>query len=141
MNKTYIAPCGMNCAICIGMMREKNKCPGCNFMGPGKPGYCRKCVIRNCPVIKKSKAAGFCFVCDNFPCKRLRNLDKRYRSKYNMSMIENLLYIKKEGVRKLLKREEKKWKCRKCGATLSCHRQACLKCGGVEAWRRRRVAG
>ena len=24
-----IAPCGMNCAVCLGYLREKNKCPGC----------------------------------------------------------------------------------------------------------------
>ena len=24
-----IAPCGMNCNICMAYLREKNKCPGC----------------------------------------------------------------------------------------------------------------
>ena len=24
-----IAPCGMNCILCWGYIREKNRCPGC----------------------------------------------------------------------------------------------------------------
>lgn len=29
MDKTLIAPCGMNCQLCYAFQREKNKCPGC----------------------------------------------------------------------------------------------------------------
>ena len=29
MKSELIAPCGMNCGICYGYLREKNKCPGC----------------------------------------------------------------------------------------------------------------
>jgi hypothetical protein len=25
-NKQLIAPCGMNCGICLGYLRDKNKC-------------------------------------------------------------------------------------------------------------------
>jgi hypothetical protein len=27
--KELVAPCGMNCGICIAYLREKNKCPSC----------------------------------------------------------------------------------------------------------------
>jgi hypothetical protein len=128
VNKTHIAPCGMNCAICMGFLREKNKCPGCRAMTREILPGCRKCIIRLCPVIKKSKVK-YCYICKKFPCKRLKALDKRYRTKYNMSMVENLLFIKEDGVKKFLKKEQKKWKCKKCGAVLSCHRDFCLHCG------------
>jgi len=119
-----IAPCGMNCAICLGHLREKNKCPGCNSWGRNKPKYCRICSIKFCTHQKR-----FCFTCPIFPCARLKKLDKRYRTRYGMSMLDNLALIKKIGVRKFVKREEKRWKCPKCGKTLCVHRPFCLFCG------------
>jgi hypothetical protein len=46
-------------------------------------------------------------------------LDKRYRTKYGMSMIENLEFIDKKGIRKFLKNEEGKWT--RKGKTLCVH--------------------
>ena len=37
------------------------------------------------------------------------HLDRRYRTKYGMSMIENLNYIQKKGIRRFLKKEKSKW--------------------------------
>ena len=70
----------------------------------------------------------FCFECEKFPCKRLKELDKRYRTKYHMSMIENLNCIKKFGMEEFLKRERDKWRCTACGASLCCHNGLCLNC-------------
>lgn len=49
----------------------------------------------------------FCFQCKVFPCKKLQSLDKRYRTKYDTSVIENLLQIKTLGVKKFLQSEKK----------------------------------
>ena len=49
---TMIAPCGMNCGICSGFLRdgrEKNVCPGCNGDDARKPVVCATCRIKNCP--------------------------------------------------------------------------------------------
>ncbi|MFP4467179.1 MAG: DUF3795 domain-containing protein [Candidatus Goldiibacteriota bacterium] len=100
-----IAPCGMNCAVCYGYLREKNRCPGCRSMD-GPVDYCRKCIIRNCLELKKGRT-GFCYTCGKFPCKRLKSLDYRYRKKYGMSMIENLSAIKENGVRAFVKAEKR----------------------------------
>ena len=43
------------------------------------------------------------------PCKRLKALDRRYRIKYHMSMIENLDYIKEFGMENFLTNEGAKW--------------------------------
>jgi hypothetical protein len=124
-----IAPCGMNCGICIAYLREKNKCPGCREFDNNEPVSIARCKIRNCELIKEGEL-NFCSAkCDNYPCTRLKNLDKRYRTKYNMSMIENLKYIKKKGVDKLLEKETIKWKCSNCGGTISCHKGICSECG------------
>jgi hypothetical protein len=124
-----IAPCGMNCGICIGYLRDKNKCPGCRAMSEAKPDYCRKCIIRNCEILKKNKMKFCSDKCEKYPCSRLKNLDKRYRSKYGMSMIENLEKIKKLGIRQFVKNERIRWKCNKCRNVLCVHRDSCIFCG------------
>jgi hypothetical protein len=107
INKDLIAPCGMNCALCVGHLREKNSCPGCFLLDPKKPKYCRKCTIKNCEKIKEIK---YCSdKCDKYPCRRLKGLDKRYREKYEMSMIENLKFIKQKGINAFLLNEKKRW--------------------------------
>lgn len=122
-----IAPCGMNCSLCIGYQREKNKCPGCRSKLQ-KNNACQKCTISKCPELKKNKSK-YCYSCEKFPCRRLKQLDKRYKGKYRMSMAENLLFIKEKGIRVFVKKEERKWKCKKCGRILSCHRVNCVYCG------------
>jgi hypothetical protein len=123
-----IAACGMNCGLCIGHLRTKNPCGGCfKIDDPNKPNACRSCKIVNCPELKKSQT-GFCFECDKYPCLRLKNLDKRYRTKYGMSMLENLASIKEIGLEEFIKSEEKRWACPNCGAGLCVHRDFCLEC-------------
>lgn len=121
----HIAPCGMNCGICLGYLREKNKCPSCRKDIDFK--YCRKCIIRKCKHLKNNNSK-YCFKCEKYPCRRLKQLDKRYRTRYNMSMLENLDYIKKFGIRKFVKSENKRWQCKKCQGIICVHRGFCLNC-------------
>ena len=55
-------------------------------------------------------------------------LDKRYRTKYHLSMIENLNDIKTSGMDVFIKKECDKWRCTDCGATICCHNGLCLNC-------------
>lgn len=126
--KSLIAPCGMNCGCCLGYMREKNKCPGCRFVIEGKARV--HCVIRNCEFIKSGDFE-FCFNCQKYPCKRLKQLDKRYRTKYKTSFLENLSMIKEKGIDYFLSFEASRRKCSHCGATLCVHRDQCLACSGT----------
>jgi hypothetical protein len=128
ITSTMIAPCGMNCSICIGHLREKNKCPGCNMAGMNKPKYCITCSIKNCKELKKNNSK-FCFDCSKYPCLCLRQLDKRYRTKYGMSMLENLENIRSKGIRSFVKNEKSRWMCRNCKSVLSIHRDECISCG------------
>lgn len=124
--KTLIAPCGMNCGICMAYLRDKNHCNGCWGDNTLKPNSCVKCIIKNCELLKET-ASKFCYECKKYPCTRLKNLDKRYRTKYHMSMLENLANIKRIGLDKFIKNEHKRWLCPKCGGTICVHR-GCLKC-------------
>jgi hypothetical protein len=124
-----IAPCGMNCGICPAYLREKNKCTGCRGSDDNKSISLLRCKIRTCEVFKDSKVK-FCFGCENIPCDRLKHLEKRYRTKYSMSMVENLKNIENLGVRKFLESEKARWSCIKCGGTVCVHDKKCSSCGG-----------
>lgn len=128
MDASMIAPCGMNCAVCLGYLRDKNRCPGCNKIEDEKPDYCVRCRIRNCDELKESQAK-FCYDCGKFPCARMKQLDKRYRTRYATSLIGNLEQIKNTGMAKFLKGEKSRWKCQICGGTICIHRGYCLNCG------------
>jgi hypothetical protein len=123
--RSFIAPCGMNCGTCIAYMRPKNKCPGCWHVEQGKARI--HCIIRNCDRLEKTDSK-FCFDCHKYPCKRLKQLDKRYRTKYNTSFLDNLIMIKEKGIDFFLNFETNRRKCPDCGATLSVHYDHCLAC-------------
>ena len=127
MNSMLIAPCGMNCGICMAYLRDKNHCPGCKCEDIDKK-YCLHCRIKNCEKIAKLDQK-FCFGCDKFPCLRLRQLDKRYRTKYGMSMIENLNSIREIGLDEFVANEWDRWKCPGCGGVICVHKKNCIYCG------------
>jgi hypothetical protein len=118
----------MNCGICIAYLREKNKCPGCRNMDEEFSSYCKKCSIRNCDFLKKNKLKFCSKKCSKYPCYRLKNLDKRYRTKYGMSMLENLEYIDQHGIRKFIKKEKSRWACTNCNGIICVHKKMCLDC-------------
>jgi len=133
MEEILIAPCGMNCALCAAYLSMKNDlrrmgvmktyCAGCRPRG-------KNCAFmkKNCELIGEGKIQ-FCYMCADFPCRRLNALDKRYRTKYHMSMIENLENIKKQGIRKFIENEKVRWTCTRCGGTVCVHKGYCYSCG------------
>jgi len=122
-----IAPCGMNCSICRAYLRAKNPCPGCRGTDNHKPVTRLRCKIKNCELFQDGNAE-FCFSCAKYPCEDLQHLDKRYRSKYRMSMIENLEEIKKSGITKFLENETVRWTCPACGGSICVHTGSCVNC-------------
>ncbi len=131
-NIDLIAPCGMNCSLCVSYQAglydinrvgyHKRYCHGCIPRG-------KNCTFmkRSCDVISMGKAR-FCYECVSYPCLRLKDLDARYRKRYGMSMITNLETIKKIGIDQLVKSEQQKWACPKCGALMCCHMHVCMHC-------------
>lgn len=132
MEEILIAPCGMNCSVCASYLAMKydlkkkgfgkTYCPGCRPRG-------KNCAFmkKNCSLLARGLVR-FCFECGDFPCKRLKTMDKRYRTFYHMSMINNLEFIKNEGMEKFLDRESAKWRCYKCGEMICCHNGLCFSC-------------
>jgi hypothetical protein len=132
MNEDLIAPCGMNCGVCSSYLAMKNDlrkkgvmktyCAGCRIQGR-KCHYSRKCDRLGKGLVR------FCYECDDFPCRLIMTLDKRYRTFYHMSMIENLESIQRHGIRNFLEKESAKWRCAECGGVISCHNGLCYSCG------------
>lgn len=133
MDEVLIAPCGMNCGICSGYLALKNDVRSKGVRMP----YCAGCRPRGkqCAFLKKrcnlliSGQIQYCYECDDFPCRNLQHIDKRYRTSFRMSMIENLEDIRENGIEAFLKREEEKWRCPECGAVICCHNGICFSCG------------
>jgi hypothetical protein len=132
INAEFIAPCGMNCGICSGHLRDKKSCPGCRGNALEQPVYCASCRIRNCAEFKDGQKS-FCFECASFPCLRLRQLDKRYRLRYGMSMLENLKMLKTVGLPAFVQQEQTRWACPQCDGIICVHKGTCVKCGSKRA--------
>ena len=125
-----IAPCGMNCAICSRYLSHQNnlkrsKCVGC------RPGN-KQCdyLFKKCTGINHASKdnPSFCFECEQYPCKEIKRIDKRYRKNYKMSVVENLETIKKIGIKKFIEQQYEKYRCQNCGGLISIHNNKCFKC-------------
>jgi len=130
MNEELIAPCGLNCGVCIyylsrvkGLYKSKKSgCIGCRLRDRGCHNH------GGCEPIK-TKTVRFCYECSDFPCENFKKLERRYSSKYHTSLIDNLQNIKEKGVTGFIAGEEKKWKCPGCGGIMSMHTWGCIECG------------
>ncbi|RPH31047.1 MAG: DUF3795 domain-containing protein [Bacteroidales bacterium] len=129
-NTQLIAPCGINCGVCLAYLRTKNKCEGCWGSDTKKPKHCVACSIKNCEHLLKTTSK-FCYDCEKYPCSRIKQLDKRYRTKYKMSIIDNLLLIKESGLSNFIQLDKIKWSCKNCGGTICVHRGYCLDCDNM----------
>jgi hypothetical protein len=123
-----IAPCGMNCGLCMAYLREKNTCEGCRSGDGGKAKSVLACTIRKCETFRMSES-GFCSGCAKLPCPRLKRLDARYRKKYRMSMLENLHTIREGGIVPFVASERERWACPECGGVQCVHTAECIYCG------------
>lgn len=133
MNKPdrLLAPCGMDCSLCIGHQREKKKCSGCRATDGSQPKHCQSCGYAHCEFLV-SGGYSYCFECEKFPCARLKAFSKRY-GKWGMSLVQNLKDIQSMGEDAFLARQRGRWTCPKCGGLLCAHEDACQRCGHV--WR------
>ena len=133
MQTKLIAPCGMNCRICIAFFgytmsgnKRKMKCIGCNPNGKScahLKKYCKKLT---------KKEIEYCYECNDFPCKQIQKLDIKYRKRFDMSTIDNLRIIKENGMEKFLQKQEEKYKCPKCGGIICVHNGKCYSCNTLQ---------
>ncbi len=114
-----VAACGMNCSLCIGYIRAKNKCDCDGCLTPNTK-CSKKCTLRYCT---KRKGKYCNQSCTSFPCQHLKNPDRRYRAKYDMSMIENIGQIEEVGIRQFVRIENTRRVCVACGELICGHQE------------------
>ncbi len=131
-----IAPCGMNCAICKAYLAYKHNVP----RQRGKVFHCTGCRPRSKNCFIKRKCAKltdnqiqFCYECEELPCESVDRVDRRYRQRYGLSLVENLKMIKANGMDSFLKSQAEKYSCPTCGAVVCVHDGKCYSCGYLRA--------
>jgi len=126
ISEVLLAPCGVNCLACYMHLRKKKPCLGCLGQENSKPEHCRICKIKTCT---KNKGVDYCFSCSMFPCEIIKRLDKSYRTRYQISIIEDAIKLRAIGSKWYLQEERKRWKCSACDGIVSMHDKVCSECG------------
>lgn len=127
MKAELIAPCGINCSLCLAYLRDQNRCLGCTVPQAEKSKSRAQCKIKNCEHLAQT-SSHFCYDCSIFPCASIKHLDKRYQTKYDTSVIENLNLIKNFGIEFFIDQQKQKHTCANCGGILCVHRENCMFC-------------
>jgi hypothetical protein len=52
LRPALVAPCGMNCGLCMRHLRDKNRCQGCRSADDGKAKSVLACPIRKCEKVR-----------------------------------------------------------------------------------------
>lgn len=123
---SMLAPCGVNCAVCYAHLRKKKPCAGCRGADETKPNHCRNCKIQTCAA---GRGVELCVDCEEFPCVLIKRLDKSYRQRYQISLVENARRFRAVGGAQFMREEVEKWTCAACGGAISQHDGFCTDCG------------
>lgn len=132
MKNDSLAPCGVICDLCMAFQRARNKCVGCQADG-SKPYHCTVCSIKTCPE-KHGNQAALCSDCPKYPCRQIKDLNKRYMAKYGENLQHNLESAGKGGLADFIAAARQKWSCPACGQLLCVHTVKCLQCGGTNPY-------
>jgi hypothetical protein len=135
-----IAPCGMDCAVCSAYRAYTHQIP----RQRGTISYCAGCRVRRkrCVYLKGRCArlaaadVEYRFECPTYPCDRLQHLDRRYRTRYGISLIGNLELVRTRGAPEFARRQEAVFACTRGGGLRSVHNQKCFTCDKILAWNR-----
>ena len=119
------APCGMNCLVCYKHCYHKKPCGGCRNSDKGKPEHCRKCRIKDCIG---DKGLVYCYECPEHPCRLLMNLEKSYKKRYQVSLVENSEFVSRYGIEQFMAGQKEKYICPICGGVISVHDRECSEC-------------
>lgn len=126
-----IAPCGLDCSLCMMAQAREKPCPGCHGPDENKFFYCSQlCGIMKCRK-RKEQNYTFCDECPDYPCEDVMEKENRYTGEYPLreSPLENLKLIREKGMEAFLQMEKARWSCAGCGGAVSVHTGVCSHCG------------
>jgi len=138
----YNSYCGLYCGACDALQANKTgnlkitaekwkmnpadiTCHGCKSSVISI--YCRDCDIRKCAQEMKVE---FCYECKKFPCKRIVAFNNDPHPHHSI-VLKNLNTIKVKGKKAWLRREDRRWRCKKCRMRFSWYSKKCTKCGSL----------
>lgn len=146
---SLLACCGINCEACsFKLAREDNDarhlqpmpseyddsksanvseitpCPGCKG-----DSECGDCKIKDCFMEKAKTNTDWisCADCDDFCCETLIEF-AHDGIPHHFDAIENLKFIKEQGLYKFANEQDKKFICKSCGKKLSWYLTVCPDC-------------
>lgn len=126
LSETMIAPCGVNCIACGAFLsKDKTACGGCrasNELITRKS--CRDCAKKKCAF---DKGLRWCFQCSQFPCSKIKSLNKRYTQNYNVDLVQNGLDAKKD-MSAFWETQKERFTCKACGGIIDQHSKQCSDC-------------
>jgi hypothetical protein len=142
MGYSYGTYCGLYCGACEvmranrrgtvartakkwGMKPADITCHGCKSTVLSI--YCLKCDIKRCCV---AKGVENCSACSRFPCPRIKNLNND-NAVHHSSVLRNLRIMGSVGVKAWLRRQDRRWRCKECGARFTWYAPKCNACGSV----------
>lgn len=126
IDEALFAPCGMNCLVCYRHCAHKTPCAGCLLGERGKPAHCRACALRDCV---RQRGLAYCYECGDYPCRRIKNLERSYRTRYGASLMENSEQVRTQGLAAFMAAQRARYTCPACGGVISLHDRACGQCG------------
>jgi hypothetical protein len=101
-------------------------CDGC-LSGGKLTGHCQNCDIRLCAANKENDSR--CSNCEELPCHRVTNLINHGNFPHRQEYLPNLKKIREMGVQKWIQYEEERWRCPRCGLSMSWYDAKCTGCG------------
>jgi hypothetical protein len=126
VKKEMMAVCGINCLACSAYLNDTRKCPGCRAEADKHfRKSCINCLMKQCAY---DKGLHWCFECVQFPCLKIKNINKRYTSKYEIDLIQKGLDMK-EDMNEFLAKQKELFTCSNCGGVIDLHNNMCSECG------------
>lgn len=123
---TMIAPCGVNCLACGAHLDSKRPCPGCRApIEEITRKSCRNCAKKKCAF---EQGLQWCFDCNQFPCAKIKSLNKSYMQNYCVDLIQNG-FDAKQDMAAFLEAQRKRFTCKSCGGVINQHHKKCSECG------------
>lgn len=70
----------------------------------------------------------YCYECPEHPCRLIKNLEKSYKKRYQVSLLENSEFVGWYGLERFMEGQKEKYICTKCGGVISIHDGECSEC-------------
>jgi hypothetical protein len=128
--------CGLNCGACPALLgtqagTEVRPCHGCKSDKIDPQRYCATCAIKVCA---RGRGFEFCIECPDLEsCDLLQKFIADEKWPYHQGVMNNMKFIKREGLTKWLDVQEQRWRCALCGTAHSWWDETCPHCGAVVA--------